>query len=168
MIASIVLSRFNDAYYGQWLVLNLPFHDISDLWLPEVELVPKEYRHFALCLLHRPEHWRNQEVVRRELEIDAFKDNHIDNVLSMQLAYTSFIDKYLAGELHVDEDPIPQWNPYADDAAHAHDNHLLTNPRWKVCLPQITSDKQNTVSTTKAMITTPTLATSTVAMTGKV
>ena len=42
------------------------------------------------------------------------------------------------------------------------------NPRWKVCLPEITSDKQNTVSMTKAMITTPTLAISTVAMTGKV
>ena len=41
------------------------------------------------------------------------------------------------------------------------------NPRWKVCLPQITSDKQNTVSATKAMITTPILATSTVATTGK-
>lgn len=115
MIASIVLSRFNDAYYGQWLVLNVPFRDISDLWLPEVELVPKEYQHFALCLLHKPEHWRSQDAVRRELEIDAFKDNHIDNVLSMQLAYTSFIDKYLAGELHVDEDAVPQWNPYADD-----------------------------------------------------
>ena len=42
------------------------------------------------------------------------------------------------------------------------------NPRWKVCLPQITSDKQNTVSMTKAMITTQALAISTVAMTGKV
>ena len=42
------------------------------------------------------------------------------------------------------------------------------NPRWKVCLPQITSDKQNTVSMTKAMITTPILAILTVAMAGKV
>ena len=41
------------------------------------------------------------------------------------------------------------------------------NPRWKVCLPHITSDKQNTVSATKAMITTPILATSTDAATGQ-
>ena len=41
------------------------------------------------------------------------------------------------------------------------------NPRCKVYLPQITSDKQNTVGVTKAMITTQTLATSTVATTGK-
>ena len=43
-----------------------------------------------------------------------------------------------------------------------------SNQRWKVCLPQITSDKQNTVSRTKAIIITPALAMSTVAMTGKV
>ena len=108
MIASIVLSRFNDKYYGQWLVLNMPFRDVDELWLPEDDLVPKEYQFFALCLLHRPDHWRDQDIVRRELELEAFKDNHIDNVLSMQVAHTTFIDKYLSGELVIGDDPPPQ------------------------------------------------------------
>ena len=36
MVAAICHSRFSDTYYGQWLVLNVGFRSIADLWKPEV------------------------------------------------------------------------------------------------------------------------------------
>ncbi len=61
--------------------------------------------------LASPDHWRSEKVVRQELELEAFKDRHIDNVISMQKANTEFVDKYLSGELTA-EDEVPQFNPY--------------------------------------------------------
>jgi hypothetical protein len=60
MVAARCNSRFNDAYYGQWLLLNVPFRNVeNDLQLAYVDkLVPEGYRLFAKALLHAPSFWR--------------------------------------------------------------------------------------------------------------
>ena len=39
-VAAIYLSRCNDRYYGQWVLMNVPFRSLDDLFRPELELVP--------------------------------------------------------------------------------------------------------------------------------
>jgi hypothetical protein len=58
MVAALYLSRFSDRFYGQWLLMNVPFRSMDDLWRDEASLVPTEYRLFALALQHRPDYWR--------------------------------------------------------------------------------------------------------------
>ena len=48
------LSRINDRYYGQWLMMNHPFCDQADLLHDDAQLVPPEFVNFAVCLLHHP------------------------------------------------------------------------------------------------------------------
>lgn len=107
LIAAITVSRFSDKFYGQWLVLNVPFRKLSDLFRAEVDLVPEGYRYLALCLLHSPHHWRDISIVRAELELEAYSDTVIASLLSMLAAHTSLIDGYLSGELVLGVDPAP-------------------------------------------------------------
>ena len=83
MTASIYLSRYNDKYYGQWVLMNVPFRKLDDLWREELYLVPDHLWYQALALLHRPEHWRSPDAVRAELELEAFREHHVRNILSM-------------------------------------------------------------------------------------
>ena len=71
LVAAIVLSRMKDNYFGQWMMLHVPFRAVDDLWLADAAKVPPEYKYFALCMMHRPAHWRNPLAVRSELELEA-------------------------------------------------------------------------------------------------
>jgi len=108
MIAAIVLSRYNDHYYGQWLVMHVPFRKVDDFWNEAAAKVPEEFSFLTLCLLARPDHWRDPEKIKADLELEAFKDIHINNVLAMIKANTELIDLYLDGELILGVDPIPE------------------------------------------------------------
>jgi hypothetical protein len=115
MIAAITLSRYNDEYYGQWMIMHVPFESVDDLWDARAAAVPKSYQFLTLCLLARPDHWRDPQNVQADLELEAYKDTHINNVQAMIKANTELIDLYLDGSLIVGVDPEPQpyCHPYA-------------------------------------------------------
>ena len=103
-VAAIYLSRYNDRYYGQWVLMNVPFTSLDDLRRPELDLVPPHLYYQTLAYLLRPEHWTSEEAVRAELELEAFREHHVRNILAMLSANQGLIRKYLSGELDKRDD----------------------------------------------------------------
>ncbi|CAE7905753.1 Helb, partial [Symbiodinium necroappetens] len=93
-VAAIYLSRYNDRYYGQWVLMNVPFRSMDDLRRKELDRVPPHLYYQALALLLRP------------LELEAFREHHIRNILAMLFANQGLIRKYLSGELDKNDDVV--------------------------------------------------------------
>ncbi|CAE7607678.1 Pif1 [Symbiodinium sp. CCMP2592] len=107
LVAAAMDSAFHESFYGQWLLLHVPFRTFAELWDDRVLAVPEGYRMLALCLLKRPGFWRRLHDVRDELQLEGHRDAHICNVLSMVESRTAVIDAYLSGQLALDEDMPP-------------------------------------------------------------
>ena len=107
LIAAITLSRYDDRYYGQWLLLNVPFRHLDEL-LPECSnLIPEQYRYLGVCLLNAPHHWRDLSKVKMELERHAYKDTYVKSILAMVDAQTKVVDDFLCGKLVIGVDDVP-------------------------------------------------------------
>ena len=109
MLSPILYSRVSDKFYGQWLLLNVPFRELHQLWHKCVLKVPKSYRCLTLCL-----HWRGQafwrkiaQEVKPSLAIEAHSDAKIENLLAMLQAQTELVDSYLNNELNIQDHPEP-------------------------------------------------------------
>jgi energy-coupling factor transporter ATP-binding protein EcfA2 len=109
MTAAMYLSRYNDRYYGQWVLMLVPFRSMADLWRPELDFVPAHLVNQALAMLHRPEHWCNPDAIRADLELEAFREHHIHNITAMIAANQSLIAKYIDGTLDKKDDPEPEY-----------------------------------------------------------
>ena len=106
-LAALYLSRYNDRYYGQWVVMNVPFRSLEDL-LPEgLNKVPDHLYYQTMAFLLRRGHWENPAAVRAELELQAFREYHVRNILAMLAANQGLIKKYLDGALNKN-DEIPE------------------------------------------------------------
>ena len=106
-VAAQLHSRLKDSFYGQWLLLNVPFRQVDELWDNRVLRVPEGYRMLALCLLRRPGLWRRPLEVQRELQLEGYRDAHVRNILAMLEAHTAVVDAYFSGALNVEDDPVP-------------------------------------------------------------
>ena len=73
---------------------------------PEVELVPDHKKCQALVRLHPhcAEQWHDPEWIRADLELHAFREHHVKNILAMLAANGSMIDKYADGTLDKKDD----------------------------------------------------------------
>ncbi|CAE7253627.1 pif1 [Symbiodinium sp. CCMP2592] len=118
LVASVMYAHTNDRHYGQWLLLNVPFRDIDDLWHPQANLLPENLRYLGLCVLHRRRFWRNQIRIRAELEKEARNDLYIQNTLAMLTARIELIDAYLSGDMTVEGEAAPPLDGVAR-VAHA-------------------------------------------------
>ena len=105
-VAAVTNSRLKDAYYGQWLVLNVPFRNLLELWDERANLVPAVYRMLTLCLLKRPGFFRPSQV-KQEMQLEGHRDVHINNVLGMLEGHKAVIDGYLSGAWTVGDNPEP-------------------------------------------------------------
>ncbi|CAK0818116.1 unnamed protein product, partial [Prorocentrum cordatum] len=105
LVAARSNSRFSDEYYGQWMLLHVPFRSVDELWQDAAELVPTGYRLFAHCLLHRPDLWRSEAWLRADMQLEAHRDPTIDSNVAMIKAHITLVDDYLEGRLVVGEDP---------------------------------------------------------------
>ena len=98
-IAAMYLSRYTDRYYGQWVLMKVPFqHD------PRLDLVPDHLYYQAMALHHRPEHWQSEASVRAELELEAFREYHVRNIWAMLQANHILIQEYFNGNLNKTEE----------------------------------------------------------------
>ena len=107
LVAAITNARSNDKYFGQWLLLNVPFRHTDELWHADAELLPQSLRHLGLCLLKRPAFWRDQANPANDMEHEARTNLEIQNFLSMLAARTEMVDAYLSGDLTKTEHPDP-------------------------------------------------------------
>ena len=106
-LAAMFLSRYNDKFYGQWVLMNVPFRDFdAEMQKPELALVPEHLYYQALAYRVRPEYWTNPAKIREDLELEAFREYHIKNILAMIAANQGLIDKYLDGKLNKNDEAV--------------------------------------------------------------
>ncbi len=109
IVACHMLSRRNDRYFGQWLVLNVPFRKISELLQPDaVALVPEEDRYMAMCLAS--EHprarlfWNTDVLIDDDMKIEARTTKYREQILRELGARMFLVKQYLNG---VEVKPLP-------------------------------------------------------------
>ena len=103
-VAASYLSRYSDRFYGQWVLMNVPFCSLQDFLLPELDLVPDHLYYQTMALLQAPDHWLSEEAIRAELELEAFREYHTRNILAMLEGNRKLIEKYLRKELDKNEE----------------------------------------------------------------
>lgn len=57
MVAAMYLSRYNDRYYGQWILMNTSFRCLRQLSHSDLQLVPDHLYYQAMALKLRPDVW---------------------------------------------------------------------------------------------------------------
>lgn len=103
VIAAACVSRLRDRYYGQWMVLNVPFKSMDKLLTKEiVEKVPERYHLFACALHHAPDYWHDIDNLKTDMRVEAHSDDHIETVCSLITAQKYLVQRYLSGELEPD------------------------------------------------------------------
>ena len=108
MLSPILYSRVSDKFYGQWLLLHVPFRSLDQLMDARVLRVPKSYRCLALCLIHRgTTFWRRMAEVEASLALEAHSEAKIENLKNMLQAQTEMVESYLKGDLRIEDHPDP-------------------------------------------------------------
>ena len=107
MLAAMYLSRYNDKYYGQRVLMTHPFRKMEELLRPELDLVPPHLCYQTLAFLVQSEHWTNEAAIRADLELEAFREHHIRNITAMLFANQGLIEKYIDGTLDKNDD-VPE------------------------------------------------------------
>ena len=107
LVANVMYAHTNDRHYGQWLLLNVPFQNVDDLWVEDAKKLPENLKFLGLCVLHRRRFWRDPQRIRAELEKEARSETYIQNTLAMLAARIELIDAYLSGEMTVEKEPEP-------------------------------------------------------------
>ena len=104
LVAAGMHSMSNDRYYGQWLVLNVPFRLLEDFLSTEtdiVEKVPAHYQHFAIALRRAPFFWGDDRAIEEQMALEAHSKARINTILSKVRAQRFLVEKYLSGDLDV-------------------------------------------------------------------
>ena len=114
LIAASTVSRLRDLYYGQWMALNVPFRSLDDL-LPDniVARVPEKLKYFACALENAPDYWADEPRIRKDMELEAYSDDHIATVLAWVRAQRRLVKRYLQREL----DPNAEAHQAAEEQA---------------------------------------------------
>ena len=120
LVASVMYAHANDRHYGQWLLLNVPFRSIDDLWHPQADKLPENLKYLGLCVLHRRRFWRDPQRIRSELEKEARSELYIQNTIAMLAARIELIDAYLSGETTVDRQPTPALDGWPEIPSKSH------------------------------------------------
>ena len=135
LVAADMVSRLNDHFYGQWLVLHVPFKRLeTDLICDEIaQKVPAAHRNFAWALScpHPVARamWHDEAAMRAEMKLEAHTKQHIDTVVQMVHVNHRLVEDYMNGkfdaaaEAAARETAVKQ---HADRAAAA----APEAPRW--------------------------------------
>eukprot|EP00972_Heterocapsa_arctica_P086120 12695212-Heterocapsa_arctica.AAC.1 len=81
------------------MALNLPFKKLEDFLVEDVvSRVHPRYCLFACALHHAPTYWEDEGAIRKDMEIEAYSNDHIHTVLSFVRAQRFLVQRYLSGE----------------------------------------------------------------------
>ncbi|CAK9052062.1 unnamed protein product [Durusdinium trenchii] len=104
IVAADTLSKFNDNFFGQWLLLHVPFRRVEDFYEPiadKLALIPREHHNFAMAVLcEHPvarEMWSDPERFEAELRLEATTKSFMKTLLGMVAAHRTLVHKYLSG-----------------------------------------------------------------------
>ena len=93
-------SRLNDKFFGEWMVVNIPFRRMEDLLAPEItEKVPEQLRYFACARYWKPDYWNDDSAIDADMQTEAHRQSTIDTFLARVRAHRAAVDRYLSGEL---------------------------------------------------------------------
>ena len=107
-VAAQYVWRLNDAFYGQWLLMNVPFRELQEFEFQELEeRVPRRYHGFAAALLttdRKPcladrlrSFWRNPAAMEHDMIAEGISEKVRGDFLRFAAAHVEAIDSYLAG-----------------------------------------------------------------------
>ena len=126
LVAIMTHSRYKDVFCGQWLLSNVPFRNVDDLWTAKTDLVPWEHKYLSPCLEHRPRYWRDLDAIEKDLQLESHRDHAVKSLVSMIAAHTEVVDMYWNGPFFKkDRDPLPL---RFEAPAHGEDWTVSQNP----------------------------------------
>ena len=109
LVAADVTRWTQDRFFGQWLMLHVPFKKPKDLLPRKVrKKVPAHLKYLA-CALHC-EHpaakavWDSEAAIEDEMELEGHAKSFRKTVLAMIAANRSMVEDYLEGRLDKDEE----------------------------------------------------------------
>ena len=120
VVACGVGSRLRDKFYGQWLLLNVPFRSRSALLLPEIaERVPLTDRWLATCVFCPQAKairvWDSEAAIEEDMLLEGHGRLHRQEVLGYFRAQSALARQCMTGAL---EKPAP--GPAATRAGRTH------------------------------------------------
>lgn len=109
VVAARTLSWYNDRYYGQWLMLHVPFTNPTDFALEEqLALIPNEFRFFAMALLCKhpiaQQTWHDPEAIHKQLKMEGNSSRYCTSVMQMCMANAELVHDYLSGRLNAQDE----------------------------------------------------------------
>ena len=149
-VAVQYLWRLNDAFYGQWLLMNVPFRKLEEFEFSDLEShVPKRYRSFAAALLATdrklglPERlrgfWRNRAAMEQDMLAEGISEKVRGDLLRFAAAHVEAVDNYLAGRLNLSDEAVDE--PESPTVAGAGPDRVIFRGHQALLTQQI--DKEN-------------------------
>ena len=80
-------SRYNQEYFFQDLLMNIPFTNLNDIIYTNAENIPDTLRHFASAMFTNGCYWNDAHKIRHDLKTEC---HNSDNVLTY-LSYISMM-----------------------------------------------------------------------------
>lgn len=98
VVAPEMNTRRQDKFYGQWLVLNKPFHDLAEFTnRPELEKVPEQMKYMAMAMLQG--YGEDVDALRRELLVEGHGNAATQEFLDMVASQRVMVQDYIAGRI---------------------------------------------------------------------
>jgi hypothetical protein len=88
-----------DEYFGQWLALNIPHTDPSQLLPEQCTKVPETYKWFTAAVVLGKELWCDEHKVRAKLAEEGNRSDWIEDLLGKLQAERQFVEACIAGHL---------------------------------------------------------------------
>ena len=74
--------RYNQEYFFQHSLMNIPFTDPNEIIHPNAENIPEYIRHFASAIFVNQSFWQKANAITQELQQEGHTDDCINTLLS--------------------------------------------------------------------------------------
>ena len=104
-------SRLNDLYYGQWMVMHVPFRCIKDLIPKDIEAVPSVHRNLAIAVCSRhpvaQAMWNGPEAnLHEDMRREGDSKAHRESVMNYFRTHRALVLDYVAGVISAEVDKV--------------------------------------------------------------
>lgn len=101
-------SRLRDKFYGQWLVLNVPFRRMAAFMEQEaLSRVPETDKYMAACIPCNHHNakvtWTHRNMQNNEMMEEGHTQQHRKNCLDHFYAHSSLLSKYIDGSRQIED-----------------------------------------------------------------
>ena len=90
-------SRYNQEYFFQHLLMNIPFSNLNEIIHPNAENITENLRHFASAVFTNGEYWNSNAKIRESLELECSREEYINTYLSYIDMMRSCYQLYMKG-----------------------------------------------------------------------